>query len=175
VLSLPLARPWLRLAALAAIALVALAAALGAQAATADPAPQAPSVAFVEEEDEGGAEGEAEAEGDDGEELEEEEEAEPPPGDVCPLRSASAHAVTGHDKLRLTIGYTANEPFHARIEIKQGPARIDSVQRHFGPSGVLRLSSKLDEQRKGGRLAVRIKPASGGFGCPSRRLVLFPR
>jgi hypothetical protein len=109
------------------------------------------------------------------EEWEEEEAEAGATQHECPLRSARAHAVTKPDKLKLTIGYTTYEPFNARVEIKQGSTRIDSVQRHFERSGVLRLSSKLSEQRKGARFIVRIKPAPGGSECPSRRLVLFPR
>jgi hypothetical protein len=132
------------------------------------------ALAFLTSEDE--EEAEAESEDEDGaeEEWEEEEEAEPLPGDVCPLRSARAHASTKRDMLKLTIGYTTNEPFDARITIQRGSVQIGSVQRHLGRSGVLRLAEKLDEH--GGKKFVANIAATGrSAGCPSRRLVLFPR
>ncbi|HWM53773.1 MAG TPA: hypothetical protein VNO20_00040 [Solirubrobacterales bacterium] len=121
-----------------------------------------------------GEEAEAESEVEDWaeEEWEEEEEAEPLPGDVCPLRSASAHAVTKRDKLKLTIGYTTNEPFDARITIQRGSVQIGSVRRHLGHSGVFRFAEKLDE--RGGKIVANIAATGRSAGCPSRRLVLFP-
>src|ERR1041384_5167810 len=104
------------------------------------------SAAFEEEEAEAEAESEAEDWGE--EEWEEEEEGEPLPGDVCPLRSAHAHASTKHGKLKLTIGYTTNEPFDARITIQRGPTQIGTLRRHLGPSGVLRFAEKLDEDSR---------------------------
>jgi hypothetical protein len=168
--------PWLRLAARVSITLIAslAAAAIATQSATAayNPFPKpdltALSTAFEEEE------AEAESEEWEEDELEEGEEAEPLPADTCPLRSASAHAVTKKGKLKLTIGYTTNEPFNAGVEVKQGSTRIHSVHRHFGHSGVLRLHSSQLSGKQTGRLSVRIKLPSGGSGCPSRRLVLFP-
>jgi hypothetical protein len=126
------------------------------------------SAAFEEEE----AEAESEDEGWDEEEWEE-EEAEPLPDDECPLRSAHAHASTKHEKLKLTIGYTTNEPFNARITIQRGSVQLSSVRRHLGHSGVLRFSEKLDE-RGGKKIVTSIAPADKSAGCPSRRLVLFP-
>jgi hypothetical protein len=174
----PLSNPWLRLAARTSIALIATlaVAVIAAQSSAAPHSPlqtpglKSPLAAFEEEEAE--AEGEAEDWGE--EEWEEEVEAEAPPGDECPLRSAKAHASTKHDKLRLTIGYTTNEPFSARITIQRGPVQISSVRRYLGHSGILRLSEKLDEH--GGRkIVTSIASADKSAGCPSRRLVLFPR
>lgn len=92
----------------------------------------------------------------------------------CALRSASANAVTKNDKLKLTIGYTTTEPVNAKVEIKQGGVKLASLSRHLGRSGVLRHTEKLGENEDG-KLTVRLKLASGAAGCPSRRLVLFPR
>ncbi len=126
------------------------------------------SAAFEEEE----AEAESEAE-DWAEEEWEEEEAEPLPGDVCPLRSAHAHAVTKHGKLKLTIDYTTNKPFNAHITIQRGHKQIGSLRRYLGHSGVLRFAEKLDE-RGGERIVTSISATGRSAGCPSRRLVLFP-
>lgn len=170
----PLTNPWLRLAARVSIALIAaLATAIAAQSAAASPsllqAPGLTSAIFEEEE------AEAESEAEDWEEEEwEEEEAEPFPGDECPLRTARAHASTKRDKLKLTIGYTTNEPFSARITIQRGPVQISSVRRYLGHSGVLRLSEKLDEHG-GKKIVANIAASDRSAGCPSRRLVLFPR
>lgn len=163
---------WLRLATLASIALVALMAAFAAGAATADP-PPLPSAAFAEEEYEGEAEDEGEDE--EGEEFDEEEqeEAQPLPSDVCPLRSASAHASTKRDKLKLTIGYSTNEPFTAAIQLRKGAIGIETFKRHLGKSGVLRFAEDLG--KGSGKLSVHFKLPPGSAGCPSRRLVLFPR
>jgi hypothetical protein len=169
----PLTHSWLRLAVLSSIALPALLAALCAQPATADPVPVASSVAFADEEDKAEAETEDE-ESEEDEGFEEEEEAEPLPSDECPLRRANAHAVTKHDKLKLTISYTTNEPFNARITIQRGSVQISSVRRHLGHSGVLRFSEKLNE-RGGKRIVANIAASDRSGGCPSRRLVLFPR
>jgi len=174
-----LTSPWLRLAARVSIALIAtlVAATIAAQSASAAhgllqaPVLTPSSMDFEEEE----AEGEVEVEDwTEEEEWEEEEEAEPLPGDVCPLRSASAHASTKRDKLKLTIGYTTNEPFSARITIQRGAIQLDSVRRYLGHSGVLRFAEKLNEH--GGRkIVTNIATAGKSAGCPSRRLVLFPR
>lgn len=164
----------LSLTALIASLTAALAIAVQPAAATDSPFP-APdlgplSAAFEEEE----AEAESEDEGWEEEEWEEEEEAEPLPGDECPLRSARAHASTKHDKLKLTISYTTNEPFSARIMIQRGSVQLSSVRRHLGLRGVLRFAEKLNEH--GGRKIVTSITAAGkSAGCPSRRLVLFPR
>ncbi len=125
--------------------------------------------AFEEEEAEAESEGEDWAE----EEWEEEEEAEPLPGDVCPLRSARAHAVTKHNKLKLTIGYTTNEPFTTAIQLRKGAVGIETFKRHLGRSGILRFTEELG--KGSGQLSIHIRLPSEGAGCPSRRLVLFPR
>lgn len=128
------------------------------------------STAFEEEE----AEAESEGEDWEEEEWEEEEEAEPLPGDVCPLRSAHAHAVTKHDKLKLTIGYTTNESVTTTIQLRKGTVGVETFKRHLGKSGVLRFTE--EELGKGsGKLSVHFKLPPGSAGCPSRRLVLFPR
>lgn len=179
----PPTNPWLRLAARASIALIvplvaaALLAHIVARPATAShnlpPAPgqASPSAAFEEEE----AEAESEDEGWEEEEWEEEEEeAEPSPSNTCPLRTARGHAATKSDTLKLTISYTTTEPFSARITIQRGSVQISSLKRHLGHSGTLRFTEKLGEQ--GGRKFVANIAASGrSAGCPSRRLVLFPR
>ncbi len=170
-----LTSPWLRLAARVSIALAATLAVvvIAAQSSTASQslfqAPGLTPLAAFEEE------AEAESEAEDWEEEEwEEEEAEPFPSDECPLRSARARASTKRDKLKLTIGYTTNEPFSARITIQQGAVQIGSVRRYLGHSGVLRFSEKLDEQGRK-RVVTNIAAAGKSAGCPSRRLVLFPR
>ena len=94
--------------------------------------------------------------------------------DKCFLRSAQAHATTKRDKLKVTVGYTTYDPVNAKIEIRQGKTRIGTFKRHLGKSGVLRLTGKLSGPNGNG-VAVRIHPAEGAAGCPSRRLVLFPR
>lgn len=177
-----LTSPWLRLAARTSIALLvpliaaAIVAHIAARPATAShnlpPAPgqASPSATFEEEE----AEAESEDESWEEEEWEEEEEAESPSGEACPLRSARAHASTKHDKLKLTIGYTTNEPFSARITIQRGSVQLSSVRRYLGHSGVLRFSERMDEGA-GKKVVANIATAGRSVGCPSRRLVLFPR
>ncbi len=86
----------------------------------------------------------------------------------CPIHSASAHASTHHNRLKLTIGYTTNTPVGATLQIHG----IGTFKRHLGKSGVLRFSG--DSAKQHGRLVVRIKLPQGSAGCPSRRLVLFP-
>lgn len=118
------------------------------------------------------------------EEICEEEVSEPGPkskGETggsdeaeCPLRSANAHATTKNDRLKLTIGYTTTAPTDATFEIKQGATKIATFQRHLGNSGVIRFTKPLGESQDG-KLKVRLKLSSGSAGCPSQRLVLFPR
>lgn len=111
----------------------------------------------------------------DQEELEEDCEKPSPErktGDAsCPLHSASAHAATSHNKLKVTLGYTTNEPFEATIQIKKGSTH-QAFKRHLGRSGVLRFV--LDDKQDTGQTVLHIRPA-GSTGCPSPRLVLFPR
>ncbi|HEX7278156.1 MAG TPA: hypothetical protein VF255_00905 [Solirubrobacterales bacterium] len=172
----PLTNPWLRLAARVSIVVIAslAAAAIVAQSAAASrsllQAPGlTPSAIFEEEE----AEAESEAEDWEEDEWEEEEEAEPFPGDECPLRSVRAHASTKHDKLKLTIGYTTNEPVTTTIQLRKGTVGVETFKRHLGKSGVLRFTEELG--KGSGKLSVHFKLPSGSAGCPSRRLVLFPR
>lgn len=118
------------------------------------------------------------------EEICEEEVSEPGPksrgedGDddaaECALRSASANATTKNERLKLTIAYTTTAPTDATFEIKQGATKLATLQRHLGNSGAVRFTKQLGENADG-KLTVRIKLPSGGVGCPSRRLVLFPR
>jgi hypothetical protein len=139
--------------------------------------------------DEGACE-EAEEEFDEGElsaaevkEICEEEAAErrkkaANPGTVAPeeciLRSAHGEAITSGkgDKLKLTIGYTTYEP--AAVSLKIG--HLDTVHRHLGRSGVLRLVEDLHGQDGPKHLSVQIDiPSTKSAGCPFRRLVLSPR
>jgi hypothetical protein len=92
----------------------------------------------------------------------------------CPIRSANAHASTNNDRLKLTIGYTTTNSTNATFEVKQGPSKLATFQRHLGASGVVRFSKPLAENADG-KLTVKVKLPAGGSGCPSRRLVLFPR
>jgi hypothetical protein len=92
----------------------------------------------------------------------------------CLLRSARAHAAVDEKrgKLKLTLGYTTYEPTSAKIEI----GHIATLQRHLGRSGVLRLVKGLNKLDAPKKLVVRISiPSARRAGCPSRRLVLFPR
>jgi hypothetical protein len=107
------------------------------------------------------------------ESCEEAGDSEAGPLDGCPLRSARAHAATSHDKLKVTLGYTTDEPVAARIQIRIGSTRVGSFERHLGRSGVLRFSEKVDKTH-GRRVTVQIDPA-GGAGCPSRLLALASR
>jgi hypothetical protein len=92
----------------------------------------------------------------------------------CPIHSATAHAATLHDnRLKLTLGYTTNTPVNATIQLRKGSTKIGSFKRHLAKSGVLRFTDQMGKEH--GRLAVRIKLPPGSAGCPSRRLVLFPR
>jgi hypothetical protein len=90
--------------------------------------------------------------------------------DNCFLRSAHAHSATKHNKLKVTVGYTTNDPADAKIEIRQGGARIGTFSRHLGKSGVLRFTSKLNKRHRAG-VSIRIRPTQE-TGCPARRLVL---
>ena len=90
----------------------------------------------------------------------------------CVLRSAHANAATPgkSNKLKLTIGYTTYEPVAATIKA----GNIATVHRHLGRSGVVRIVRPLPQRLN--RLVVDIRiPSAERAGCPSRRLVLFPR
>jgi hypothetical protein len=174
-----------RIAFLAALTSVALMTVAGPASASVPTLPLLAGSAFVEEAEEEEEPSEEEEELETCEEEPQEcEEAEEPaseagakpsgPSAECPLRKAKAHAVAKNGKLKLTIGYTTNEPFDATVEIKRGAVRIGSLHRHLGRSGVLRFSKELNGE-PGGRLVVRILPPKRErAGCPSRRLVLFP-
>jgi hypothetical protein len=92
----------------------------------------------------------------------------------CPLRSTNGHAAIKGNKLKLTIGYTAFEPVNATIEVRNGSIQ-GAYKRHLGHSGVLRFTKPLRGKKPKKRTEVHIKLMKGGAGCPSRRLVLFPR
>lgn len=198
---MPTRLPLLRLPIL--VVLLALSGLLLASAAhAAQPAPGTTPLVFEEEfaaeeegeEDEGefeeGACEEAEEEFDEGElsagevkEICEEEATErrkkaANPGTVAPeeciLRSAHGQAITPGkgDKLKLTIGYTAYEPAAASLRI----GHLDTVRRHLGRSGVLRLVENLHGHDDLKHLSVQIDiPSAKSAGCPFRRLVLSPR
>lgn len=92
----------------------------------------------------------------------------------CVLRSAHAHAAVdaAGDILKLTIGYTAYEPAPATIDLSKGP----TIHRQLNRSGVIRTVEHLRESQNTRRLVVEIRiPSAERAGCPSRRLVLFPR
>ena len=92
----------------------------------------------------------------------------------CVLRSAQGEATTSGqgEKLKLTISYTAYEPVAAMLKI----GHLDTVHRHLGRSGVLRLVESLHGHDSPKQVSVRIDIASTkSAGCPFRRLVLFPR
>jgi hypothetical protein len=96
----------------------------------------------------------------------------------CLLRSTHAHAVTNEkrNQLKLTLGYTTYEPTKATIQLHSGPTPIGSFKRYLGRSGVLRFTNKLNEKQGRQRVHVVIEiPSVRSAGCPSRRLVLFPR
>ena len=172
--------------------LVLLFAAVPAPAAVVEPLPVGPAVlALDDEEEEPEAEAAAEEVEEVCEEVEEEgfeeecEEVEAEPrragrnsAEDCLLRSARGHASVDPRgrKLKLTIGYTTYEPVKDKIDIRRGSDRIASLGRHLGRSGVLRITKKLGAAKSGKRIVVRIElPSARNAGCPSRRLVLFPR
>lgn len=113
-----------------------------------------------------------EEEGEAAEEAEEAEaaDAEAAESPQCVLRSAKGRAVLKKNRLKLTIGYTASEPTQATVQLEYGGGNLGAFERRLGRSGVLRFSKPT--KRVGKRLFVRI---DGGAGCPSRRLVLFPK
>lgn len=85
----------------------------------------------------------------------------------CPLRSAHAHAVLRHHRLKLTIGYTSSSPTPATIEVRAGTKRIASLHRHLGRTGVLRITRNLG-RKPVQRITVRFKTPS----CGERRVPL---
>lgn len=105
----------------------------------------------------------------------EEEEAEASYPAECVLRSAKAHASVKKNKLKLTIGYTTSEPTKATIVVRYGAAKLSSFQRHLRRSGVLRVTKKLKNVQGNTPSRLRVELDPEGTGCPSRRLVLFPK
>jgi hypothetical protein len=96
----------------------------------------------------------------------------------CILRSAHGHASADEQAgtLKLTIGYTTFEPTNATIDVGSGASRIASLHRQLGRSGVLRIVESLHGDNAPKQLTVRFRIASAEkAGCPSRRLVLFPK
>ncbi len=91
-------------------------------------------------------------------------------GGRCPLRSAHAHAATTHQRLKVTLGYTTFQPFKAKLQLSP---HLGNLKRHLGRSGVLRFTKALG-RRSPGKVVLRLRPM-GAVGCPSRRLVLFPK
>jgi hypothetical protein len=89
----------------------------------------------------------------------------------CPIRSVRAHAVQRNDRLKLTIGYTTNTATNATVQIRG----VGTFKRRLGKSGVLRFSKRTGRKLPHKRIRIRIKLPSRSAGCPSRRLVLFPR
>lgn len=149
-------------------ALLAVLAILGAARtahAAEGPASPEPGLQLAEEEWELGEEECLEAEPEEEIEAacEEEEEAE-----ACPLRSAHAHLAERHGQLKLTIGYTTNEPTAALVKVQNGATK--SFKRQLNRSGVLRLTEPTGKPHT--KVVIDIA-AVGWAGCPSRRLVLF--
>lgn len=110
-------------------------------------------------------------------EADEAEEAEAEASDPpeCVLRSAKAHAVLRKNKLKLTVGYTTSEPTRATVKVRYGSNPLGSFKRHLRQSGVLRLTRKLKGEHDDKHSQLRIELNPEGVGCPSRRLVLFPK
>lgn len=168
-----MSRPWIATL-LAALGLTML---VGAAAASPPPPFSAPGPAGLELEEGAFEEEEWELEEgcfEEGFEVsceEEAEEADPSRAD-CPLRSTHAHAVSIHDRLKVTIGYTTYRPAAATIQIGRGKAVIGNFKRHLGRSGVLRLTDKLDKGH-GGRIRVSVRVPSAGRYCEEDAAVLF--
>jgi hypothetical protein len=87
----------------------------------------------------------------------------------CPLRSAHAHATTNDDKLKVTLGYTAFEPFNAKLQLSP---HLGTLKRHLSRTGTLRFTKQLGK-RSAHKIVLQLRPV-GVAGCPSPRLVLFP-
>jgi hypothetical protein len=77
----------------------------------------------------------------------------------CPVRSAHAHATEKNDRLKVTVGYTTNEPTRATLEIRAGSTRVGLFKRHLGRSGVLRITKKLGPKHVN-RVVVRFRTSS---------------
>lgn len=86
----------------------------------------------------------------------------------CLLRSARVRAVAlpKRNGLKLTIGYTTYKPVNVTVEIRKGSARIASVRRHLGRSGVLRIVKKLGKKKSAPkRVVVQIRVPSSPRYC----------
>jgi hypothetical protein len=88
----------------------------------------------------------------------------------CPLRSAHAHAATRHNMLKVTLGYTAYHPFQAKLRLTH---HLGSLKRNLGRSGIVRFTKRLGH-RNVHKFVLKLRPV-GRAGCPSPRLVLFPK
>jgi hypothetical protein len=93
--------------------------------------------------------------------------------DECPIHSASAHASTQNDKLKLTVGYTTTTAVTATIQLS-GPVKA-SFKRHLGKSGVLRFTRPMPKKAHGSPVVHIELPAAERSSCPPRRLVLLAR
>ena len=97
----------------------------------------------------------------------------------CLLRSAHARAVASpqRNRLKLTVGYTTYEPVSATVEIREGSARLGSIRRHLGRSGVLRVVESLgSDPSKPRQIVVQIRiPPAPDYCAKFRQLVLFFR
>ncbi|HET6570064.1 MAG TPA: hypothetical protein VFG58_01060 [Solirubrobacterales bacterium] len=88
----------------------------------------------------------------------------------CALRSAHAHAVLRHNRLKLTIGYTSSSPTPATIEVRSGARRIATVHRRLGRSGVLRITKTVGSKRMK-RVTVSFKtPTCGTLQAKSTKV-----
>lgn len=90
----------------------------------------------------------------------------------CPLRSAHARAVAlaSGRRLKLTVGYTTNEPTGATVQISRGSTRIGSFHRHLGRSGVLRIVKRLGHRPVPRRIVVRFRIAGAPRDCSSHEI-----
>lgn len=151
----PSLQPWARVL-IAASLMLALSLLAAASLPLSAPA-MSPELAQVEAEA-SEEEGEGEEEFESEEETDEDEEEEfgtghsvPLPA-ACILRSAepSVSVQLGHEDLRLTLRYEAEEPTRASIDYwlkgSKGSLQFGSTTHHLGGHGVIRLNSHLDER-----------------------------
>jgi len=110
------------------------------------------SIAEISEEDEAEEEECAEASDEAEEECEAEaDESGASSGEECLLRTARARIVAfpAHNRVRLTLGYTAFAPAHATVEYLVKQNRLGAGDRSLGRSGVVRLSQHLGDNEMG--------------------------
>jgi hypothetical protein len=73
----------------------------------------------------------------------------PPPACFLDSVDAAVSADLVHDKLRLALRYTADKPATVAVDYflhgSKGPLNLDGDQKHFGRSGVFRLTQSLTE------------------------------